>query len=59
ESKYIFPLKEIDFEGIKVKCPNDNHIVLKKMYGDNYMEIPKVEDRYYHNLGLEIQRKRS
>lgn len=58
EKKYIFPLKEIDFEGIRVKCPNDNHQVLKKMYGENYMELPKVEDRYYHNLGLEIEKQR-
>ena len=34
-----FPLKEIEFEGVKFKCPNDLDTFLTEMYG-NYMSWP-------------------
>lgn len=36
----IFPLKEINFEGISLPAPNKSEDVLKSIYGD-YMKIPK------------------
>lgn len=42
----IFPLGEIEFEGLKFKAPRDADSYLKRIYG-NYMEIPpedKIED---------------
>ena len=38
----IFPLKQIDFEGIKFSCPNDYDFVLTQTFG-NYMELPKKD----------------
>lgn len=42
ETDKVFPLKEIEFEGKNYACPNDPHYFLSKIYGDNYMKIPKV-----------------
>lgn len=50
----IFPLKEISFENIKVKCPNNNHNCLKQFFGESYMELPNEEDRVWHNEGIYI-----
>ena len=36
----IFPLKDIEFEGIKLPCMNDTHKYLTDVYG-NYMSYPK------------------
>lgn len=43
----VFPLKEIDFAGVKTFAPNNLHDYLAKMYGD-YMVIPKGGDRHTH-----------
>lgn len=43
----IFPLKDISFEGITLKMPNNNHKLLTNMY-DDYMKIPPVEQRVTH-----------
>lgn len=45
--KDIFPLKEVNYENIKVKLPCKNDELLTKMYGD-YMKIPPVEKRINH-----------
>lgn len=44
----IFPLKEIEFEGLSFKCPNKSDAILKVFYGENYMKIPKIEERRHH-----------
>ena len=50
----IFPLKEIEFENIKVKCPKNNHNCLKNFFGEDYMKLPKEENRIWHNRGIYI-----
>lgn len=52
--KDIFPLKEIDFEGYKFLCPNNTDIILKELYGKKYMELPPVEKRFTHTLGVRL-----
>lgn len=54
----IFPLKTINFEGIEVSAPNNVEEYLEVTYGKNYMELPKEEDRYSHNLNLFIEKNR-
>jgi len=44
-----YPLTKIEFEGKKYSAPKDYDYVLKKIYGDNYMELPPVEKRVTHN----------
>lgn len=44
----IFPLSEIEFEGIMLPAPNDCDAVLKSYYKD-YMKLPKEEDRWIHS----------
>ena len=39
KKKDVFPLKEIYFEGIKFKCPNNPDVFLTAIYGD-YMKLP-------------------
>ena len=34
----IFPLKEIDYEGLKFPCPNNTEKMLELLYGSNYMK---------------------
>lgn len=43
----IFPLKEHQFEDIKIKIPNNPDKVLRNLYGD-YMELPPEENRKGH-----------
>lgn len=40
EYSTIFPLKEIEFEGVTVSVPNDTDRYLRLLYG-NYMTLPK------------------
>jgi len=49
----IFPIKDIDFEGIKVGGPNKPHEVLSTVFG-NYMQIPPKEKRPQHAGKIEI-----
>jgi hypothetical protein len=39
----IFPVQEIEFEGIKFFAPNNTDTYLKKLYGENYMSPPPKE----------------
>ena len=48
KEKY-FPAAEVEFEGKMYKAPRDYDYVLKKIYGDNYMELPPIEKRVTHN----------
>lgn len=55
----IFPLKEIEFEGIKTFSPQNPDYVLTAFYG-NYMEPPPEEERtpkHLHKLVLNIKDK--
>ena len=49
----IFPLGEIEFEGHKVKAPNNPDAYLTALFG-NYMQIPPAEKRMVHNTKIEI-----
>ncbi len=51
-SKYMFPPKEILFEGKCFFAPNDPDTYLKKQYG-NYMEIPPENMRQMHFTDVE------
>ncbi len=54
----IFPLSEIDFEGVKVLCPNNIDKYLKVLYND-YMTLPPLESRkQMHNSKISIDEKK-
>lgn len=40
--------KSLEFEGLKMNCPIDATSYLEKVYGDDYMVLPKVQDRVDH-----------
>ena len=44
----FFPPKEVLFENTKAFIPNNYDIYLKKLYGNNYMQIPPIEKRENH-----------
>ncbi len=46
ETDKLFPLSEIEFNGKSYPCPNDYKYHLEKIYGNDYMEIPKVVRRH-------------
>lgn len=37
----VFPLKQVEFEGVEVNAPNRVPEYLKSIYGDNYMQFPR------------------
>lgn len=43
----LYPLVELEYEGMKVKFPKDLHGLLQRQYGD-YMKLPPVEKRKNH-----------
>ena len=45
----IFPLKKVQFEDKKYYVPHDPKLVLISMYGEDYMELPPLEDRKTHH----------
>lgn len=47
----IFPLKEHTFEGSLFFIPNDYDTYLRERFG-NYMQLPPIEDRPCHNIGI-------
>jgi len=53
DKKYIFPLTEIYFEGLKFKSPGNPDACLKQIYG-NYMKIPSPENRIVHATKIEF-----
>ena len=44
----IFPLKQLDFEGMKVNFPANLHEHLTQFYDGDYMQLPPVEQRKNH-----------
>lgn len=48
EKSRYFPTKYIKFENKKYKAPNDIDYILKKLYGNKYMELPPKEKRISH-----------
>lgn len=51
EEKYIFPLKNIFFEGMEFPVASNPDAYLKKLFG-NYMQIPPVEERRQHAINI-------
>jgi len=45
KKKYFFPLKEVNFLGIKCNIPNNPHHFLKNNYNGDYMKV--IESRNY------------
>ncbi len=39
----LFPIQEMDFEGMKVMAPNNPNSYLSNLYGENFMTPPPVE----------------
>lgn len=50
----IFPLEEIEFEGYKFFKPKNHDNILKELYGKNYMELPPLNKRITHTLGVRL-----
>ena len=44
----IFPVAEIDYDGMRVFAPRDVDAFLRIEYDDHYMDFPPEEDRYTH-----------
>lgn len=43
----LFPVRDIDFDGLTLKAPHDCDAYLKNLYGD-YMSLPPEDERYTH-----------
>ncbi|MGL5575482.1 MAG: LicD family protein [Sarcina sp.] len=56
ESKNLFPLQRLEFEGTKFLAPHNPDAILTEVYGD-YMKIPAVEDRQVHSVKIEIYKE--
>lgn len=55
DKNVFLPPKEIYFENIKSYIPNQLDLYLKRLYGNNYMDIPPKEQRESHTcLNLEF-----
>lgn len=55
KSEYVFPMKNITFEGETFKCPNKPHELLKLWYGENYMDLPNdLRIHYYTDYNLTL-----
>ncbi len=44
----IFPLKKADFEGKKYAIPHDYKLFLTHIYGEDYMQLPSLDQRKTH-----------
>lgn len=49
--KWIYPLKELTFEGGKFMVPNDFDAVLRAQYG-NYMDLPPLDNITFHTSSV-------
>ncbi|WP_274972804.1 phosphorylcholine transferase LicD [Bacteroides fluxus] len=52
----IFPLGEIEFEGIKFSAPVDVNSYLQRIYGD-YMKLPSIDKIKTHELEIKFEEK--
>ena len=43
------PTIDMEFEGRLYKIPNNYKYFLKRIYGDNYMDLPPIDKRITHN----------
>ncbi len=50
EAKWYKETVELEFCGELFKCPKMYNEVLTHLYGNTYMQLPKEEDRYNHNI---------
>ena len=50
-SKFIFPLKKIEFEGLLFSAPDNPDKYLRRLFGD-YMVIPPEEKRLVHTSSI-------
>lgn len=48
EKEIYLPFKKCEFEGKYYNVPNNIQEYLKRQYGDNYMQLPPVEQRMTH-----------
>lgn len=44
-----YPTNKMEFEGRLYKVPNDYEYIVKRLYGEKYMELPPIEQRVTHN----------
>lgn len=44
----IYPTRELEFEGIKIKFPHHPRVYLRTRYGKDYMKLPPEENRHNH-----------
>ncbi|MEG2347722.1 MAG: LicD family protein [Cetobacterium sp.] len=54
KEEWIYPLKEIEFEGYKFLAPNKPEKYLKSYYGKNYMELPPENKRLTHCIEIDL-----
>lgn len=47
---HVFPSREIEFEGHKLRGSQNPHEVLKYMYGENYMTPPNIKYQVPHHI---------
>lgn len=45
---WVFPLNKVVFENRTYGAPNDIHLYLKNLYGENYMQLPPEDQRQSH-----------
>jgi len=55
EYDVIFPLREIEFEGLKFNCPNDLYTYLRGLYGD-FMKLP--DTLRSHGMGRNLTKSK-
>lgn len=46
----IFPLSKVCFEDGKFPCPHNPEKVLLVDYGEDYMNLPPIEERNHHSV---------
>lgn len=51
-SKYFGTPIELTFEGLQLKCPQYYKEYLRAIYGDNYMELPPIDQRIPHQYKI-------
>lgn len=54
KKEWIFPLKEVEFEGFKFLAPNDSEKYLKSYYGKDYMKIPPENKKITHSIEIDL-----